>query len=116
MPELHACMSCGVSLDEPEQPATVESCAHVPVDAVKLAQQNSISLPLAVPVLQTSDEEPSCGCALPVHEKPIDEPVQPTMLESAVHPAVTDVVSMQQYSVCPPLLGVPSLQLRALSP
>jgi hypothetical protein len=31
-----------------------------------------------------------------VHEKPIEAPVQPTMLESAVHPAVTVVASTQQ--------------------
>jgi hypothetical protein len=67
-----------------------------------------------VPALHTSDESPWAGCAVPVHEKPIEAPAQPTMLESAVQPAATDVVSTQQYRVAP-LLSVPTLQLRAVS-
>jgi hypothetical protein len=61
-----------------------------------VAQQNSVDPPLAVPVLQTSDELPCSGCTLPVHEKPIDDPAQPTIVESEVHPVATEVVSMQQ--------------------
>jgi hypothetical protein len=67
-----------------------------------------------VPVLHTSDESPCAGWALPVHEKPIEDPTQPVTLASAVHPVATEVVSIQQYSVAP-LLAVPTLQLRAES-
>jgi hypothetical protein len=65
-------------------------------------------------VLQTSDESLDVGRALRVHEKPIDEPVQPTIDLSTLHPDVTKVSLMQQKSVRPPLLGVPTLQLRLL--
>ena len=47
-----------------------------------------------------------------MQEKPIEAPVHPTMRESAVHPGTADV-SMQQKSVRPPVLAVPTLQLRA---
>ena len=67
-----------------------------------------------MPVLHTSDESPCEGWALPVHEKPIEEPAQPVTLVSALHPVATEVVSIQQYSVAP-LLAVPTLQLRAES-
>jgi hypothetical protein len=52
--------------------------------------------PLAVGVLHTSDVLPCCGSALPVHEKPMAPPVQPTMFASTLHPDATAVVSMQQ--------------------
>jgi hypothetical protein len=60
-----------------------------------VAQQNRVALPLGVPELHTRDESLCCGSKLPVHEKPIEAPVQPTTLESAAHPG-TDDVSTQQ--------------------
>ena len=52
--------------------------------------------PLGVPTLQTSDESAVCGFVSPVHEKPNEPPVQPTIVESAAHPDATVVSSMQQ--------------------
>jgi hypothetical protein len=70
-------------------------------------------LPLGVPELHTRDGSLWLGCVPPMQEKPIEAPVHPMMLESAVHPCTADV-STQQKSVKPPLPAVPMLQLRAL--
>jgi hypothetical protein len=53
-------------------------------------------LPLGVPVLHTSDGSLWSGAEVPVQEKPIEAPVQPVTLESALHVDGTDVVSTQQ--------------------
>jgi hypothetical protein len=47
-------------------------------------------------MLQTREESLDVGCSLPVHEKPIDEPVQPMIDLSTVHPEVRKLSLMQQ--------------------
>jgi len=93
----------GVSVPEHEKPidglthpVTVLSCAHVLLEGTKFAQQYAVDEPFGVPVLHTSDESLEPGWALPVHEKPIDDPVQPTIDESTLHPDATKLSLMQQ--------------------
>jgi hypothetical protein len=99
-------------LAPPVHPATVLSALQLLVGAVPVAQQNSVAVPVCVPVLQLSDGSPCWGMSLPVHEKPIEPAAQPMTLESAAHvefvPAANDT---QQKSVSPPL-ATPSLQNR----
>jgi hypothetical protein len=49
-----------------------------------------------VPVLHTSDRSLCSGADVPVQEKPIEAPVQPVTLVSALHVDGTDDVSTQQ--------------------
>jgi hypothetical protein len=85
---------------------TIRSAIHVGVVGVVIiiiggallppvSQQYCVPPPTEVPWLQASDELTCVGVSLPVHEKPIEAPVQPTTLESAAHPG-TDDVSTQQ--------------------
>lgn len=54
-------------------------------------QQYSVAPLAAVPWLQTRDELTCAGVSLPVHEKPMEEPVQPCTLASCLQVPVDGV-------------------------